>query len=600
MSPPQTNPARQDLFKTTCQKVYADLLESRDPRGVWTGELSTSALSTATAVSALASAYRQGTPEHTQFVMPGVFWLIARQNTDGGWGDTPLSHSNIATTMLVRAAVSLAGCEHRFSDEFERAITFIDAQGGIDGLRRRYGRDRTFAVPILANAALAGQVPWKEVSRLPYELACFPQSWYRYLRIPVVSYAIPALVAVGQAIHHARKPWNPLTRFIRNAAISPSLRVLDRIQPESGGYLEAIPLTSFVAMSLISCGHAGHDVTRSCLRFLKNSIRDDGSWPIDTNLATWNTTLALNALPPGSLSIEEHTQMIRWLLACQNTRPHPFTGAAPGGWGWSDLSGAVPDADDTPGALLALSAYCDLPAAAADVMGDATHAAADGVRWLLDLQNRDGGWPTFCRGWGRLPFDRSGTDLTAHALRALHAWRNVAAQNIEAAAERGWRFLSKNQNADGSWTPLWFGNQDNSREENPVYGTAKCLLAYRDCGKLAENEPARALDWLVRNQNDDGGWGGDGISSSVEETALATEAMFAWVELRPTLDDRGTARQRGIDWLISAVERCEHHRASPIGLYFAKLWYYEKMYPLVFTTSALRAASVVHSGQRLS
>ena len=22
--------------------------------------------------------------------------------------------------------------------------------------------------------------------------------------------------------------------------------------------------------------------------------------------------------------------------------------------------------------------------------------------WLLKLQNRDGGWPTFCRGWGKL------------------------------------------------------------------------------------------------------------------------------------------------------------------------------------------------------
>jgi hypothetical protein len=40
------------------------------------------------------------------------------------------------------------------------------------------------------------------------------------------------------------------------------------------------------------------------------------------------------------------------------------------------------------------------------------------VRWLLDLQNGDGGIPTFCRGWGALPFDRSAPDLTAHALRA--------------------------------------------------------------------------------------------------------------------------------------------------------------------------------------
>ena len=51
-------------------------------------------------------------------------------------------------------------------------------------------------------------------------------------------------------------------------------------------------------------------------------------------------------------------------------------------------------------------------------------AAVDrGVKWLLDLQNRDGGWPTFCRGWGKLPFDRSGADLTAHALRAIEAAR---------------------------------------------------------------------------------------------------------------------------------------------------------------------------------
>ena len=42
-----------------------------------------------------------------------------------------------------------------------------------------------------------------------------------------------------------------------------------------------------------------------------------------------------------------------WLLSCQHTKRHPFTGADPGGCGWSDLSGAVPDADDTPGAILA-------------------------------------------------------------------------------------------------------------------------------------------------------------------------------------------------------------------------------------------------------
>jgi hypothetical protein len=31
----------------------------------------------------------------------------------------------------------------------------------------------------------------------------------------------------------------------------------------------------------------------------------------------------------------------------------------------------------------------------------------------------------------------------------------------------------------------------------------------------------------------------------------------------------------------------KYRDASPIGLYFAKLWYYERLYPLIFATAAL-------------
>ena len=72
-------------------------------------------------------------------------------------------------------------------------------------------------------------------------------------------------------------------------------------------------------------------------------------------------------------------------------------------------------------------------------------AARAGVQWLLQLQNRDGGWPTFCRGWGKLPFDRSGTDLTAHALRALYQWRSLAPDRIQRATKRGLKFLEQQQ-----------------------------------------------------------------------------------------------------------------------------------------------------------
>src|SRR5690606_12412408 len=120
--------------------------------------------------------------------------------------------------------------------------------------------------------------------------------FYAAARLPVVSYALPALIAIGQVRHHFDPTRNPVARAIRNRAIGPTLRVLERIQPTNGGFLEAAPLTSFVTMSLAGMGQSNHPVAVKGVEFLVNSVRSDGSWPIDTNLATWVTTLAVNAL----------------------------------------------------------------------------------------------------------------------------------------------------------------------------------------------------------------------------------------------------------------------------------------------------------------
>ncbi len=70
----------------------------------------------------------------------------------------------------------LAGIAAAIQAQLERARQYIDAQGGLDGLRQRYGDDRTFAAPILTNCALAGLTPWREVPALPFELACLPHA----------------------------------------------------------------------------------------------------------------------------------------------------------------------------------------------------------------------------------------------------------------------------------------------------------------------------------------------------------------------------------------------------------------------------------------
>jgi squalene-hopene/tetraprenyl-beta-curcumene cyclase len=564
------------------------LLAERVPAGHWVGELSTSALSTATAVMAL---HLANPFEHRERIDGGIRWLAEHQNDDGGWGDTTKSFSNISTTMLCRAALRLTGAEKDKPRVIERVEDYLNGRAGrrpeqrAEAIRRRYGKDHTFSVPILKSCALAGLVPWSEVPRLPFEAAALPQSWYRFARMPVVSYALPALIAIGQCVHHHRGTWNPVTKILRWLTTRRTLRVLRRIQPTTGGYLEATPLTSFVVMALSSIRRRRHaaekEVISEGLRFLVSSVRPDGSWPIDTNLATWVTTLSVNALAAaGDLeSLDTKEEILNWLLKQQYKERHPYTGADPGGWAWTDLPGGVPDCDDTPGAILSLK---DLGAEPAWVA----------VQWVLSLQNHDGGWPTFCSGWGTLPFDRSGSDLTGHALRSFQHFRNWGGSGadtvgvmIDGATPGGLRFLANQQRSDGSWLPLWFGNQHVKDDLNPVYGTSRVLAAYRDLVLTDSPECQRGVNYLLSAQNADGGWGGDrDCPSSVEETALSVEVL---VDLAP-----GDAVERGVAWLVEAVESFRFREPSPIGFYFAKLWYYEKLYPIIFTVAALGRATL--------
>jgi squalene-hopene/tetraprenyl-beta-curcumene cyclase len=471
-------------------------------------------------------------------------------------------------------------------------------------IRARYGKDHTFSVPILMTCALAGLVKWDEVPRLPFEMACLPQSWYRFAKMPVVSYALPALIAIGQCIHHHRRSRNPVRNLVRRAARGWSLKVLRRIQPTSGGYLEATPLTSFVTMALASIRRrrsaSEQQVIDEGVRFIVNSVRPDGSWPIDTNLATWVTTLSVNALAAADdlESLDTKPQVLAWLLGQQYKERHPYTGAAPGGWAWTDLPGGVPDCDDTPGAAIAVAWLYVKPLLSKPLSEWPSEPAmryVAAVEWMKGLQNGDGGFPTFCRGWGTLPFDRSGADLTAHALRT---------QVGERAIKRGFAYLSKQQRPDGSWLPLWFGNQHAPDDINPVYGTARVLAAYRDLGMKDAPECRRGVAFLLSVQNPDGGWGGTkGCPSSVEETALAVEVLLDLVseplaasrEIAPATPQAAnpTAVERGVAYLVEAVESGRFRDPSPIGFYFAKLWYFEKLYPLIFTVAALgRAAKI--------
>jgi squalene-hopene/tetraprenyl-beta-curcumene cyclase len=94
----------------------------------------------------------------------------------------------------------------------------------------------------------------------------------------------------------------------------------------------------------------------------------------------------------------------------------------------------------------------------------------------------------------------------------------------------------------------------------------------------------RAKGWLVRAQNNDGGFGGAaGVASTIEETALAIEGLAA-------AGGSGVAVMRACKWLAERTSEGSAFEPSPIGLYFAKLWYWDRLYPLLFTVGALARA----------
>ena len=679
-------PLDREAFTETLQSARRALLAARTPAGQWEGDIPGGAFATAAAVFALHqyrlacnddAAVRATDAQSSKLVRQGLGWLALNQNADGGWGETVESGSDVGSTALCWAAFT---ADSTTATGYSSAVAAAEAwlaraAGNLEperlarAIADRYGTDPTLSVPILALCAVAGRLgppprAWRLVPQLPFERAVLPG--LNGNRLPVAHHALPAFLAVGLVRHVHLPTKNPVARAARAAARGRALRRIEQSPAGTAGASGAAPLTGFVVASLCAAGHVDSPAVRQGTDLLLRAARDDGSWPVETNLATRVTTLAVNALlttgsesahtpkpprgstertespaapprdPPPDLSGADSAQIRDWLL-----RQHPTdVPGTPAGWAQSDVPGSVPDADDTAGALLALKhlggrieranpidpTASDGADTAAGLRALRRHfdadeptraAAAAGVRWLLDRQGADGG----------IPVDPSGSDLTAHALRAWRAWGPELPPDLQArvreASLAAVRYLVAQQRPGGSWLPLWFGSQRHPNGENPTYGTARVLRAafsvpLRDALPLNWTAAVRkGVEWLLSAQNTDGGWGGGaGIPPSVEETALAAESLANVLSHDRTVrsgidterDDEWTifhkmdevvldgegeservtaAVERAATWLVERTRRGREFPPAPIGRTAAGLWYVERLYPLAFTVAAL-------------
>jgi len=356
---------------------------------------------------------------------------------------------------------------------------------------------------------------------------------------------------------HERLPWKPLRRRALAAA---ERWILERQEADgSWGGIQPPWVYSLIALKLrgysleegpLRDGFAGFYGPRGF------AIRDDGTFRLQSCLSpVWDTGLALVALADAGLDSHHPaaTQAARWLLNEQILSGGDWQvrcAAPPGGWAFEFENDGYPDTDDTAVVLMALRGV-DVDRA------DGRRAAERGLGWLLGMQSRNGGWGAFDRGnmqtWTRqIPFcdfgeviDPPSADVTAHILECLGRFgRRIG----DPAVDRAVRFLKKEQKPDGAWFGRW--------GVNLTYGIGAVLPGLAEVGEdMSAPYVRRAVEWLLDHQNENGGWG-EKIEGYYDPAwrgrgpSTASQTAWALLGLLAAGEAEHSATARGIDYLV--------------------------------------------------
>ncbi len=174
------------------------------------------------------------------------------------------------------------------------------------------------------------------------------------------------------------------------------------------------------------------------------------------------------------------------------------------------------------------------------------------------LQSRDGGFAAFDADntyhyLNYIPFSDHGAlldpptaDVTARCISMLAQLGET--KETSPVLARAVDYLLADQEEDGSWYGRWGMNY--------IYGTWSALCALNAAGHDPASAPIRkAVEWLVGIQNPDGGWGEDAASYKLEyrgyERAGSTASQTAWalIALMAAGEADHPAVARGVNYL---------------------------------------------------
>jgi squalene-hopene/tetraprenyl-beta-curcumene cyclase len=565
--------------------------------------------------------------------------ILARQLSDGGFNIYPQGPTDLSATVKAYFALKLAGLDYN-DLRLTRARERILALGGIQaansyvkinlGLFDLFPRDHAPSIP--PEMVLLGN--------FIYEMS----SWTRAIVIPLsIVHAmnprrpVPAgfnlqelFVADGQQLEFRRdrtsftwrnvflrldkvlKLWEKHgSKAIRQRAIRKAAEWMLEHTRHTDGVAAIYPPMMYVVMALDLLGYAPDSPERleAQRQFDNLMVKDGGRFFFQPCFSVvWDTGIAAFAL--GEAVEPPHDALRRsadWLLTKEVRRKGDWSikrpKTEPSGWYFEFANEFYPDIDDTAMVLLALNR------SSASHSEDQQACEHRAIRWLFDMQSKDGGWAAFDvdNDWRPLSFvpfadhnamlDPTCPDITGRVLEALCAY---GYNRSHAAIEKGVQYLIRTQEEDGSWYGRWGVDY--------VYGTFLALRGLAAAG-VGDREAyvQRGLEWVRSIQNFDGGWGEscESYRQKCFVAAASTPSQTAWAVLALLAggDTTSSSLYDGLEYLIrTQTSEATWDEELATGTGFPQVFYlcyhlYRHSFPLLALNTFLKVKSG-SSGQR--
>ncbi|MGW7251015.1 squalene--hopene cyclase [Streptomyces decoyicus] len=591
-APPTRTAVRHDTAEAARRataRATDYLLSVQDPAGWWKGDLETNVTMDAEDLM-----LRQFLGiQDPKLTAAAARYIRGKQGADGTWPTFHGGPGELSATIEAYVALRLAG-DAPDAPHMATAAAWVREQGGVAAAR----------VFTRIWLALFGWWKWDDLPELPPELLYFPKwfplniydfgCWARQTIVPLTIVSAkrpvrPAPFGLDELHTDPRRPnpprplapatsWDGLfqrldkalhlyhkvaVRKLRGAAMRSAARWIIERQENDGcwGGIQPPAVYSVIALHLLGYD-LDHPVLRTGLASLDRFAvwREDGARMIEAcQSPVWDTCLATIALADAGLPAD-HPQLVKavdWMLAEQIDRPGDWSVKRPqlpsGGWGFEFENDNYPDIDDTAEVVLALRRVEHPDPQRVEA------AVRRAVRWNFGMQSKDGGWGAFdvdntSPFPNRLPFcdfgeviDPPSADVTAHVVEMLAD----VGRTHDPRTRRGIAWLLAEQEPSGAWFGRWGTNY--------IYGTGSVLPALAAAG-IPASHPAvrRAVLWLERVQNDDGGWGEDQRSYQDKErwagrgASTASQTAWALMALLAAGERDSEAVRRGVRWLTGA------------------------------------------------